>query len=222
MEIRLTIPESLKDITLRQYKAYEKIVKANEQDANAERFIHLKMLEIFCGITYEQAKLIPMVKFNEIIGRLNAVLSENPRMEDNMRFKMGDSEFGFIPNLEDMTFGEYIDLDTYIGDMENIEKAMAVLFRPIIARVKDKYIIDKYKDDLFHDAMLDMPMTSVVASIVFFYRLGIDLSNAMMNSLQEEEIPPQLQQVLEENGVGINHYTDLLKEISDDLTKSQI
>lgn len=222
MEIRLTIPESQKDITLKQYKDYYKIVEINKDNANAERFIHCKMLEIFCGITYEQAKLIPVIKFNEIIGRLNAVLSENPKIEDNMRFKMGDSEFGFIPNLEDMTFGEYIDLDTYIGDMDNIEKAMAVLFRPIIARVKDKYIIDKYKDDLFHEVMLDMPMASVTASIVFFYHLGIDLSTAMMNSLQGEGIPPQLQQVLEENGVGINHYTDLLKEISDDLTKSQI
>jgi hypothetical protein len=28
-----------------------------------------------------------------------------------------------------MSFGEYIDLDTYIGDWDNIEKAMAVLYR---------------------------------------------------------------------------------------------
>lgn len=221
MKIQITIPESQKDITLKQYKDYYKIVEINKDNANAERFIHLKMLEIFCGISYEQAKLIPMAKFSEIISRLNSVLSENPKIEDNMVFKMGDTSFGFIPNLEDMTFGEYIDLDTYIGDMANLEKAMAVLFRPIITRLGNKYIIDDYKDDLFHEAMLNMPMASVTASIVFFYHLGIDLSTAMMNSLQEEEIPQQLRQVLEENGVGINHYTDLLKEISEDLKTSQ-
>lgn len=222
MKIEITIPESLKDITLRQYKEYDKIIDANKDDANAERFIHCKMLEIFCGISYEEAKLIPMSKFNEIIAQLVKVLQENPKMDDNMRFKMGDSEFGFIPNLEEMTFGEYIDLDTYIGDMKNIEKAMAVLYRPITAKVKEKYIIDKYRDDLYHEAMLDMPMSNVVASIVFFYNLGIELSTAMMNYLQEEEIQQQLHQVLKENGVGTLPYTDLLKEISDDLKKSQI
>ena len=37
-------------------------------------------------------------------------------------------EYGFIPNLDDMSFGEYVDLDTYIGDWQNIHRAMAVLY----------------------------------------------------------------------------------------------
>jgi hypothetical protein len=35
-------------------------------------------------------------------------------------------EFGMIPELDKMTFGEYIDLESYITDWDNMHKAMAV------------------------------------------------------------------------------------------------
>lgn len=215
MELEINVPTSLADITLRQYKEYEKVLDVNEGDVNAEHFLNLKMLEIFCQVPLEVVNKMKAVHYEEIVAQLYNVLSEKPKLV--REFVMGDSVFGFIPNLEDMTFGEYIDLDTYIGDRHNTEKAMAVLYRPITMHKGDKYIIDEYKGDLYHEAMLDMPMDAVVSSIVFFYNLGIDLSNAMMNSLQEEEKQLLQQQVLDKSGVGINQFTHSLKAMLDDL-----
>ena len=127
-------------------------------------------------------------------------------------FDMGGESYGFIPNLQDMSFGEYIDLDTFIGDMENIHKAMAVLYRPIKVKDKDRYLIEDYKGEETN-IMKDMPMDAVLSSILFFHNLGMDLSKAMLNSLEEEEMNIVQQQILEESGVGINHFLDSLEEI---------
>ena len=115
-----------------------------------------------------------------------------------------------------MSFCEYIDLDTYIGDMENLNRAMSVLYRPIKQKYEDKYLIEDYKGEET-ELMKSMPMDAVLSSIIFFYHLGMDLSQAMMNSLEEEEIVLLHQQILGENGDGINHFSDSLKEILHDL-----
>lgn len=215
MELEITVPSSLDDITLRQYKEYEKVLDTNKEDINAEHFLNLKMLEIFCGVPLEVVNKMKAVHYEEIVTQLYDVLTERPELVQT--FEMGDSTFGFIPNLEDMSFGEYIDLDTYIGDMKNIEKAMAVLYRPITMRLKNKYLIDEYKGDLFHEAMLEMPMSAVISSIIFFYNLGIDLSSVMMSSLQPHQQEVLRQKGLVRSGDGINLYTHSLKEILEDL-----
>jgi hypothetical protein len=115
-----------------------------------------------------------------------------------------------------MSFGEYIDLDTYIGDMSNIHRAMGVLYRPIKQKYQDKYIIEDYKGEE-SDMMKDMPMDAVLSSILFFYHLGMDLSQAMMSYLEEEEMNLVQQQLLEESGGGINQFSASLKGILEDL-----
>ena len=44
MAIKITIPTSLKDITLGQYKRFLKL----EDSIEDERFLNAKMIEIFC------------------------------------------------------------------------------------------------------------------------------------------------------------------------------
>lgn len=211
MKLKINVPESLADITLGQYKKYESILEANKDIENAERFLNLKMLEIFCNISYKEATSLKLIDYDYLVKHLHSVLSETPDLV--IRFTMGDSEFGFVNDLEEMTFGEYIDLDTNIHDIKNIHKAMAVLYRPIKYKQGDKYVIDEYKGDLFHEAMFNMPMSAVVSSNVFFYNLGIDLSNVMMNSLDKENLTPQQLQDLEKSGGGINLYTHFATEI---------
>jgi hypothetical protein len=215
MKVDVYIPHSLSEITLKEYKAYNKLIESNKDDANAERFVNLKMLEIFCGVSYENAKKMPLTKFNAIIQHLYALLSSTPSLVQS--FKMGDSEFGFIPNLEEMTFGEYIDLDTYLTDMSNIEKAMAVLYRPIKQKIKNKYELVEYEADELSEAMLEMPLDAVIGSIVFFWNLGIDLSKGMMNYLQIAEAQ-QIQYLDSQiSGGGLHQSINSLKAILQDL-----
>jgi len=120
-----------------------------------------------------------------------------------------------------MSFGEYIDLDTFIGDWDNIEKAMGVLYRPVEMRKGNRYHIKEYEaGETEH--LKAMPLDAVLGSILFFYRLGNDLCKIMMNSLEGKEME-DLQAHLnsEANGVGTQAFMLSLNQILDDLKISQ-
>ena len=211
MAIKITIPTSLKDITLSQYKRFLKL----EDSIEDERFLNAKMIEIFCGIELEQVMLLQVSDSQEIVKILSQLFDEKPTLVK--RFKLNGVDYGFHPQLDDLTLGEYIDLDTFIGDWENMEKAMNVLYRPVIVKMKDKYNIDEYvtqNDDL----LLNMPMDAVMSSIFFLWNLGLDLAKTMTNSLGEGETEALTQYLnSQENGVGINQFTHSLKEMLHDL-----
>ena len=214
MKVNITVPDSLSEIRLEQY---QKFVKLYDGEVT-EEFMALKMLEIFCGIKLNDAYQMRYKDIDAIVQILSNTLNDKPQLVRT--FKMDGVEYGFIPNLDDMTFGEYIDLDTYIGDWQNIHKAMAVLYRPIKGRYGERYNIVPY-EVIDAEVMRKMPMDAVVSSVLFFYRLGIDLSRAMTNYLEQAEETRLVQYLSsEQNGAGINHYTHLLKGILEDLNIS--
>ena len=211
MQVEILVPDTLSEITLEQYQKFLKIQKDNED----ETFLAVKMIEIFCGIRGDHIMKMKASSIKDITRILTDMFNQKPPLV--REFTMKGKEYGFIPKLEDMSFGEYVDLDTYVGDFENIHKAMAVLYRPITQKYNDKYLIEEYEGE-DTEKMKDMPMDAVLSSIIFFYNLGMDLSKVMLNYLQHEETQALVQQLtLEKNGDGINHFSDSLREILDGL-----
>ena len=211
MAIKIKIPSSLSDITLRQYKKYLKL----EDSIQDERFLNAKMIEIFCGVSLEKVMLLQVKDSTKISNSISKIFEEKPILVK--RFELNEVEYGFQPQLDELTLGEYIDLDTFIGDWDNMEKAMNVLYRPIIVKLKEKYNIDKYV--LGNEgALLDMPMSAVLSSIFFLWNLGLDLSKVMTDYLEEGETIALTQYLAsEKNGVGINQFIHSLKEMLEDL-----
>ncbi len=211
MEIELIVPNKLSEITLKQYQKFLKIQETNTDDA----FLRFKMIEIFCNIDAQAVRQLRLSDTDKIIEILNNVFEEKPQLTET--FKLGDVEYGFIPKLEDISLGEYVDLDTYIGNWDQMHVAMNVLYRPIKDKIKDKYTIKEYDADA-EKPLDEIPLDIVFGAIFFFYNLGIDLSQTMMNYLETEgEQNLTHQQILGENGDGINQSLPLLKEILEDL-----
>lgn len=205
MALKIQIPSSLNEITLKQYKKFLKVQK----NVKEEKFLNAKMIEIFCNIGLEKVMLLKLKDSQEIISILSKMFDEKPQLVT--RFQMNKVDYGFHPQLDELTLGEYIDLDTFIGDWDNMEKAMNVLYRPVIIKMKDKYNIDDYKLGT-ESALLDMPMDAVMSSIFFLWTLGLDLSKIMTNSLEMEETKILTQYLNSQgNGVGINQFMDSLK-----------
>jgi len=210
MKVEVYIPDTLSEITLGQYQRYLKL----QQDNTNENLLATKMIEIFCGLRNETIMAMKANSIKDITMILTDMFNEKPQLV--REFKMGGVSYGFIPKVEDMSFGEYIDLDTFIGDYENLHRAMNVLYRPIKLKDKEKYLIEDY-DSKDPDVMKSMPMDAVLSSILFFYNLGMDLSKAMLNYLEDNETNLAQYLTSEQNGDGINHFSDSLKEILDDL-----
>ena len=218
MSLKIKIPSNLSEIKLSQYKKYMQVLEANKDDLEKrETFLSLKVLEIFCNIPYKTAMKIAVNDVTRIVNKISDIL--NTKQELVMHFTMGTTKFGFIPKLDSMSFGEYIDLDTNIGDWQKIEKAMAVLYRPVIKEYGNLYDIEDYRGDNYHDIMNNMPLDAAFGSLVFFYHLGIELSKIMMNYLTEEHLvmDSTLEQILIKNGDGITQFTTSLKEMLDEL-----
>ena len=228
IELELSVPTRMSDINLQQYQKYVNVVsKIEEQTEESNNFINLKALEIFCGLELKESYKLPMSGFSGIIGELSKAMSEDTPLVKRFWFRGSNGvevEFGMIPNLQDISFGEYIDLDKYINDWPNMHKAMAVLFRPITSSKGDFYDIEEYEgSDKYSDYMLYMPLNVALGALVFFYRLGMKLSKYTMAYSLEEMNKEQRSKVeskfLERNGVGISQFMQSLEETSQSLTK---
>ena len=208
--MKIVIPNSLNEITLGQYQEFYKLTESTDA-----KLVERRMIEIFCEVPMKYVNQMKAIDVKEIIQILTQMLENKPSLVN--LFKMDGVEYGFIPDLDDMTFGEYVDLDTFIGDTENLHRAMNVLYRPIKIKKNGRYQIVDYDSEKFKD-MLGMPMDAVISSILFFYHLGIDLSQIMMDYSKNKNEKHLMQYLIsEENGVGISHSFTSLKTILEDL-----
>jgi hypothetical protein len=214
MEIQVKVPTSLNEIPLKHYVDFLNVQKGS----NDEEFIAQKMIEIFCGIRLADVAKIKMTSLNEMVQHFTDLFSQTPKFQQT--FKVGDIEFGFIPNLEEITFGEYVDLESHLQSWDTYNKAMAVMYRPIKTRIKDKYEIHEYTPSKDHQELMQFaPLDVCIAASVFFYNLGNELLTATLNYLEKQmkkdkslsaTLVKQLN--LPNDGDGISLYMDSLKE----------
>jgi len=217
MKVNITIPESLKEITLYQYQRFEKLISENEPS----EFVNQKTIEIFCNIELKDVARIRIADVSNLLTHLNDLLQQKPKLTNT--FKLGVYEFGFIPKLEDITSGEYIDLETYLSDTQTLHKAMAVLYRPIKTKVKDLYTIEEYEGaDKYSEVLKYMPLDVALGSMLFFWTLLNDCVSGLADYIQNEAgQSEQANKLLEKNMDGINQSMQQLKGMYSTLIPSQ-
>ena len=206
MKLKINIPEKLSEITLGQYQDWLKVAEGKEMTP----FIQQKMIEIFCGITLKEVLMIKATDIDSITNEILKVFEQKPKFIKE--FEIDKMQFGFIPKLDDMVFGEYIDLDTYLGDWSQMHKAMNVLFRPIIFKKNDQYLVSDYEGTGKYN-LKTMPLSIVFGSLVFFWNLRNELQKHILSYLANQTEIPVSQELRDslKNGVGINPFTDLAK-----------
>lgn len=208
MRLKIKVPDKLSDIRLEQYQKFLKV-----QESEKDQFlVGSKMIQIFCDVPYGDIFEFRMSHINKISKQLTKIFEEETQKLIR-HFKLKNIKYGFIPELDQMTFGEYVDLDTYFNDWQNMHKAMSVLYRPIKQQLNDRYEIEKYKADN-GEHMKKMPLNVCFSSIVFFYNLGNDLSKIMLGYLNKEEKEKFLQlHHSDKSGAGINLFMHSLREM---------
>ena len=211
MELKVSVPTTLSEITLDQYQRFARL----EGD---EEFLTHKMLEIFCGVPLSGLASVRIKDVGHITKHIQGMLAEKPSLTPT--FKIGEQEFGFVPELDNITYGEFVDLDTYLQDVENLHKAMAVLYRPIVQKVKSRYLIEPYESaGKYSDTMKQAPMHVAFGAVLFFYRLGNELLQATLTSLEKGEslTSTQDKDSLQSVGDGMQHSINSLREMLGDL-----
>jgi len=211
MELKVVVPTSLSEITLEQYQRFARL----EGD---EEFLTHKMLEIFCGVPLNGLQNVRIKDVSHVSKHINTMLAEKPNLKPT--FTLGEQEFGFVPELDNITYGEFVDLDTYLQDVQNLHKAMAVLYRPITQKVKSRYLIEPYESaGKYADLMKDAPMNVALGALLFFWRLGNELLQATLTSLEKAESKTSTpdKDSLPSVGDGTQPSISLLKAMLEDL-----
>ena len=161
---KIKVPNKLAEITLGQYQKFSKIyTKDVDQD-----FLQKKMIEIFCGIPLADVNKIKYNSIQKVIEVILKMFNERPKLKKT--FRLGNIDLGFHPQLSEMTFGEFVDADTFSGDWETMDKAMSVLYRPIKDKFNDRYLIEDY-DGETKEFMKQMPLDVAFGAIFFLSNL---------------------------------------------------
>ena len=219
MTTKIKIPSELSEITLEQYQFLMSIQREDDTDDISAR----KMIAVFCRIKMSEVMKIEFKSVTEIMEKFNRMFSQKQGLIN--RFKLNSTEFGFIPNLENISFGEYVDIEKYMSDWKTMHNAMAVLYRPITDMKGFRYDIEEYQTSItYADVMKAMPLDVALGANVFFWNLGKELFNGIMDFLKEETktMHPEILAKLnssEFGGDGINPFTHLHKEILQDLMR---
>jgi hypothetical protein len=222
MKLELVVPTQLSEIPLKHYQKFLGIA----ENTNDEIFLAEKMIQCFCGIELKEIVKIPFKEVEALSIHFATMFQKKTEFKN--RFTLAGTEFGFIPNLENMSWGEYIDLEANISDVKTFHKAMAVMYRPIVEKHGDKYKIEPYVSSAnYAEVMEYAPLDIALAAKVFFYNLENELLEATLYYLEnqitkDKEISQILAKELNltSNGAGINQYMQSLREISQNLTKS--
>jgi len=221
MKLEIEVPTTLEEITLGQYQKF----LITKDGSNDEEFVAQKMIEIFCNIQLKEIAKMKLTSINELIAHFTKIFDVTPKFQPT--FFIGSQEFGFITSLEDITFGEYVDLENNLQDWDTYHKALAVMYRPITLKYKNQYKIADYEpNEEMQNLMKFAPVTIAIASSVFFWNLGSDLLNATTSYLEQQMLKdPTIAQNLakhinsQNNGVGINQSMQSHREILQDLTQ---
>ena len=221
-KVKIVVPNSLSEVTLGQYQEYLKGIDKLDPEKDAKT-VNKKLIQHFCGI---EEKLVDKVAYKDVIKVVNVISTAFEKDYELVQlFKLLDVQMGFIPKLDDMSLGEYVDTENFLGDWQNMHKAMAVLYRPVNFRKKERYTIADYSpSDEISLLMKEMPLNVVMGCMVFFYRLGMELSKATLTYIRKtvkKDTTSDLKAALEKNGVGINQFMHSLEEMSENLTKLQ-
>ena len=222
--MEFNLPASLRDVKLSQWQRYIDVFDKNKGD-EATEFLNKKVLEIFCDIKLSDIHHIGLSLFEHSLAHLSAILNSKPELSQTFKLEGSDGvvvEFGMIPNLDKMSYGEFIDLEKYLFSDKDLHKAMAVLYRPIKLKKKDRYLIHDYKGTSYmSDVMRDTPLDVAISARVFFYRLATKLGNYTMaytlKQLQEKNQNKQDKDSVK-NGEVIKQYLLSLEKM---LAKSE-
>tara|TARA_R110000772_G_scaffold31754_3_gene78081 strand:+ start:8293 stop:9003 length:711 start_codon:yes stop_codon:yes gene_type:complete len=221
MNVELNIPEKLSDIKL---KDYQKFLDVAEKNKDNEIFLRQKILQIFCGLPLDKVDKIKRKDYLEISGHILEVLKEEPELVHT--FNLKGITYGFIPDLDDMSLGEFVDGDSALGDTNKLVQLMSVLYRPVIGEInkKGQYNVKAYSGKINQD-FTDMPVDAAISSLVFFYLLSNELLSIIQSCLQKllkennKKAQLMLESLSEKSGVGIYQLKHLLKETILDLKR---
>lgn len=139
-EVEYKLPEYL------TIENYVKIYKM--QDLFEDEYFAAKLISILTGAPLKELLEHDYQEINFLASEILSLIPVAPIFED--RFELDNVHYGFFPNWKDLSFAEFVDLDTLSSKkpdelLDSLHYLTAVMYRPIIEeRGEHDFDIEKY------------------------------------------------------------------------------
>jgi hypothetical protein len=217
-EIELSVPTEWSDIKLKKWLELQKELDNYKDDEEA---ISALMLYHLCGLPPEYVAGLSIDDYVMIKTELANFINNVEDIPLQKFIYIDGVEYGFEPNLSNMTYGAFADITKYntIQIDDNWASIMSILYRPVDKRQGDMYTIKPYTGEINPKLFLEVGMHVHFGSLFFFVNLLKDLQIFTLKSMKEMELPPNIKSILGRNGERIQQLLNLQEETSLKLTK---
>ena len=165
----------------------------------------LKLIDFETGTKTEEAtetiaalsdipkKLVKELALSDVAVIMSKIGELQAKQDTDLKrlIEINDVEYGFMPDLDSISLGQYADIETFIknGIDKNLPELMAVLYSPVKKKNDNGvYVIDAYDGDirLRAEEMKQMSAEQVQSALVFFYGFVKVLSGISLLSSMEK------------------------------------
>lgn len=154
------------------------------QEIYAKRDTPLAVVAAAAKVPIEEVKKYPQKTVDAAMNAVR-VLLENKTEVFHKQFKLGGVLYGFIPDWDEFTAGEYADLDQFLteGTIESAHNILAVLYRPVTRVRGDTHEIEPYSGVKHSEVMKKVRADVFGGALVFFCMNEAKLSKNLVRFL---------------------------------------
>lgn len=194
--------KSWEDVTLANWI---KLVNKKTDTKGEEAY---QLIQELSNIPKDIIKKLELSDIAVIMGRIGELQSQADNKLQRI-IEVDNKRYGFLPDLDSITLGEYADIETFIKmDIDkHLPEVMAILYRPIVEEKNGVYTIEAYDGEikLRTEEMKKMTAEQVQSALVFFCDFGMTFVEIMRSYLTDRlKVTKQQSQVtpLQTSGVG--------------------
>jgi len=211
MEVKITIPQNLDEVKLKTMLEWLSL----PDDMPIEEK-HDKALRLFANLPAQVVRKLQAKQRKELLTKIHLAINSNPDFRP--RFTHKGVMYGFEPNLDEMTFGQFIDIDTIKDYQADLGKLMAILYRPVTSTLAHTYEIEPYKalDDV--SEYEEMPAGVAFGMLLFFWTIGNKFLSDTQSFTELQGKQSKHIEMSPKNGDGTHTFTACAAEILEDLT----
>ena len=199
-QIEIVVPNNWNAVTLKEYLDLQKDLKSYEDNEEAITAILFHRL---CKIKVEWISKLDVETYVQIRDQLASFLSQT-ELPLQKFITIDGVEYGFEPNLSNMSYGAYVDITKY-KDLTIDDKwaeIMSILYRPVTRKAGQSYMIADYDGNINPNPFLSVGMDVHFGALFFLVNLYKDLLKGTLNYMMETvQLPPSIKSILEKSGV---------------------
>lgn len=160
--------DSYRKLSIAKYDEAKKIMEKDIDDIDKQ----VELIACLADMDIDKVYNLPLTKYEELVEKASFLL-ELPKPKNNFpnKLSIGDRKYSIMKNVEKMTAGQYIDLQTYMKNDMSIAYILTTIIIPEGCEYNDgKYNIDDLQKDIYNNFNIEDAI-----SIAFFLRRKLQI-----------------------------------------------